>query len=155
MAVFGLWFLLIEIQQFLKQPIYYFKNILNNITDLLPIICLFINIIVGYRYPDELSTNFWRLQAITAILIWAKFISFLRSNDKTAYLIRTLIESGKDMAVFMFILTIAILGFADSFLSVSNSMKANKSLTPEQQAGWLDNYYGALRYSYWLTLGEF
>jgi hypothetical protein len=81
LAVFGAWFLLIEIQQFFHKPVYYLINISSNITDLLPIILLYINVIMAYKNPDELSTTFWRIQAVTAILLWAKFISFLRSND--------------------------------------------------------------------------
>jgi hypothetical protein len=62
---------------------------------------------------------------MTAIMLWLKFLAFLRSHDETAYLIRTLIESVKDMSVFFLILFIAWIGFSDAFLSTSNAMVAD------------------------------
>jgi len=61
------------------------------------------------------------VQAITALTMWGKFLYFLRSFDETGYLVRSLAEVIKDMLVFLFVLTIVVLGYADAFSSMNKA----------------------------------
>jgi len=83
----------------------------------------------------------------TAILLWTKFLHFLRSWKRTGALVRLLTEVIKDMLVFILILFVAILAFGDAFYTLSNLRPKEERL----QSG----YVNALFYTYLIGLGEF
>ena len=59
------------------------------------------------------------MQAIAALTLWGKALYFLSSFDVTGYLVRSLKEVVNDMVVFLFLLGIFIMGYADAFSSLS------------------------------------
>ena len=69
-------------------------------------------------YVDKI---FWDVQAIAALTLWGKALYFLRSFDATGYLVRSLEEVVSDMLVFLFVLGIFIMGYADAFSSLSKA----------------------------------
>lgn len=60
------------------------------------------------------------LHAVACILMWFKFLYFLRIFKSTGYLIRMIIEVIFDMKVFFIVLVIVLCAFGDAFLSLSN-----------------------------------
>jgi len=53
--------------------------------------------------------------------MWFKLIYFMRTEEATGYLVRMIIEVAKDMVVFMMVLAITIIAYADAFYTLSNS----------------------------------
>ena len=95
--------------------------------------------------------TFWNVQAISALTMWGKFLYFLRSFDATGYLIRSLAEVINDMLVFLFVLGIVVLGYADAF----SSMNKAQPLEEPQYGTFIEgqNYFHAIWYSYNTLLG--
>ena len=69
-------------------------------------------------YDFTRDWSFWYYQSASAIIIWTRFIFFLRSSESIAYLVRMLLEVVKDMIPFMMVLLLSVFGFADAFLSI-------------------------------------
>ena len=80
--------------------------------------------------------------------MWFKFLYFLRIFKQTGYLIRMITEVIKDMKIFIFVLLIVIIGFADAFMSLSIPSDENA-----QFAG--KTFFAAIVYSYRTALGDF
>jgi hypothetical protein len=59
------------------------------------------------------------MQAIASLMMWFKFLYFLRIFMSTGYLIRMILTVVYDMRIFLLVLAIAILGFSDAFISLS------------------------------------
>jgi hypothetical protein len=62
------------------------------------------------------------MQATINLLLWLKFLYFLRIYQGTGYLIKTIIAVVLDMRYFLLILFLTMMAFGDSFraLSLSN-----------------------------------
>ena len=58
-----------------------------------------------------------------SLLIWLKFLYFLRIFEKTGYLISIIIEVIKEMKYFLFILMLTVFAFGDSLAQVSSINK--------------------------------
>ena len=61
------------------------------------------------------------MQATINLLIWLKFLYFLRIFQGTGYLIKTIIAVVLDMRYFLLILLLTIIAFGDSFRAISTS----------------------------------
>ena len=68
-----------------------------------------------------------------------------------AYLVQSLFEAAKDIQIFFVILMIACVGFADAYLSLSNSMAFNKN----GDISFFPNYYQSFKATWLMTIGEF
>ena len=69
-----------------------------------------------YEGYDEASLY---LKTVTTFFMWAKALYFLRIFAAFAYLIRMIVQVCIDMKVFMFILLVVIMAFADSFYGLN------------------------------------
>ena len=98
-----------------------------------------------------LSESFYRVHSICAILQYTKCVFFLRSFERTGYLIRALILVSIDMIPYFLILFLLVLGFGDALYTLqkylqSNDMTDNYFMEPS-------NYSNTLFSSYNLILG--
>jgi hypothetical protein len=104
-----------NVRKYLSRP--------ASLLDALPQILLIINICQKYNNEeDEITTRFWRIQAITALLLWFKMLYFLRSNASTSYFVRMLSEVCLAIYPFLVILTVMVFAFADAGYSLSSSL---------------------------------
>ena len=149
LRMFSLYFILFEMRQLLtKGAMSYFKNPWNYV-EFMPLVLIIINV-ENSQAKQYLDLEFFRVQALAALLMWGKFLYFLRSFEQTGYLIRSLIEVTKDMWVFLIVLAVAIIGYADAFSSISNSLLYTNDFEPFIEGGFSD----ALAFSYNLMLGD-
>lgn len=144
MIGFCSFFIITELEALWFDPVEYVSEWGTNLTDLLPLVLVYVNTIRSLSESGPVFKSFWVIQSLASITLWLKFVYFLRSMPYFAYLVRTLRETFNYIAAFFIILIITCLGFADAFLSLSRSMK---------DEGFLDNYYAAFRYSWLFVLG--
>lgn len=62
----------------------------------------------GINYEESIRT----LDAVAALLIWAKFLYFFRIFRSTGYYIRMVLEVYKDIRSFLFIFFTIVLAFS-------------------------------------------
>ena len=86
------------------------------------------------------------MNSIIGLLLWLKFLIFLRIFEYTGHLIYMLSEVFKGLVPFIIVTVISITGFADAFHSLSRTYDPPPSF---------DTYLKAFKYSILLTLGEF
>ena len=72
-----------------------------------------------FEYVVDLPTMERPLNAISANLMWMKFLYYLRINKPTAHFINVLSASVSDMKVFFVVLFITIIMFSQSFYILS------------------------------------
>jgi len=85
--------------------------------------------------------------AISSLLMWFKVLSFMRMYNETGYIIRMLQQVAWDIRIFMFILLITLLAFADAMYTISRSNDEGKE--------YFGSYLEALINAYLLALGDF
>jgi hypothetical protein len=68
-----------------------------------------------YQKPEFIVT----VHSVCSLMIWIKFLYFLRIFTQTGYLINMLNQVIYDMKVFLLILMIIYLGFGEAFLRLS------------------------------------
>ena len=61
------------------------------------------------------------MQAVAALTLWYKALYLMRSLHSTAYLIRSLADVISDMKMFLFVLGIFIMMYADVFSSLNKA----------------------------------
>jgi hypothetical protein len=69
-------------------------------------------------YPN---VEYWweeTFMAIGSLLMWLKLLYFFRMNKYTGYLIRMIVKVIYGMRIFMLVLVITIVAFADAFISL-------------------------------------
>jgi hypothetical protein len=150
LIVLGCYFLVIEAvllashtKTYLKSPWSYIKVI--------PM-CL---ILVNAYYSDDLTVNvnvnFWVRQAFAGFFIWLRALYFMRSSEAFGYLIRIVIQVLIKISVFMGVLLMVVVGFADTFYSLSTS---TKYMVDGEYPAYITSYESSLQYSYLIVLGE-
>jgi hypothetical protein len=96
----------------------------------------------GFERPNFLET----VHSFCSLLLWIKFLYFLRIFRHTAYLINMLNTVIYDMRIFLLILLIIYLGFGEAFLRISERS--------DEEAQWLNGYGYGLLYSFRLSIGD-
>jgi len=125
-----------------------------NYTDILPPIFIItvvsLHLIVYYKSKDDDSydpNNFIEtIHSVACLLMWAKFLYFLRIFYTTGYLIRMLSNVIWDMKVFLLILFLVYFGFGEAFLRLSENS--------DPEASFILNYAYCWVYAYRLSLGD-
>lgn len=143
------YFLVIELNQMVAQRVWPYLKTAWNYIESGPLILIVINCHRANR--KDFDEYFYRMQAIAALLSWMKFLYYLRSFERTGYLVKMVEEVCWDMKEFMFLLVIAMVGFADAFFSISISI----SEYGDYEEPFVTSVTQALQYSYLLALGEF
>ena len=90
-----------------------------NYTDLIPP-CLIIAVVgVHLKSGDDAPHILSSVHSVACLLMWAKFLYFLRLFRQTGYFIRMLTDVIYDMKIFLMILLIVYIAFAEAFLRIS------------------------------------
>lgn len=152
----SLYFLCIEVYQFSKDPQNYFLSLWNYLDSIPPILLMIfcpLAIMGTFDIVDEetqqrkylnLETT---MQATINLLIWLKFLYFLRIFQGTGYLIKTIIAVVMDMRYFLLILLLTITAFGDSLRAISSSN------LPQNE--FIENWWESFTYVYRMILGDF
>jgi hypothetical protein len=98
----------------------------------------------GQRTYESLEAT---LQATINLLLWLKFLYFLRIYQGTGYLIKTIIAVVLDMRYFLFILFLTMMAFGDSFRAISSSNLP--------QHVFIESWWESFTYIYRMILGDF
>lgn len=119
---FSLYFLVNEFRKFAWHRSYYFTNVWNQIDLIAPssVICVMILTLLekyGYEIKVDASRS---MLAISTLAMWFKLLYFLRIFKTTGYLMRALVETIFDMWVFLLVYVIAVFGFGDALLKISD-----------------------------------
>ena len=129
LALQSLYFIGIEIYQLSKAGMKYFLSPWNYL-DIIPPVLLMIFFplaLMGLfdKTLEDGTRDFLNLeatlQATINLLLWLKFLYFLRIYQGTGYLIKTIIAVVMDMRYFLFILFLTMMAFGDSFRAISSS----------------------------------
>jgi hypothetical protein len=118
LLVLSAYFLLNECKQLYFNGLDYFKSFWNY-SDLIPPILIITVVIVHYVKRDEPPHVLASVHSIACLLIWTKFLYFLRIFKHTGYFIRMLTDVVYDIRIFLLILLIMYFGFGEAFLRIA------------------------------------
>jgi hypothetical protein len=145
LIIVSTFFMLTEIQAFVYNPKIYILGFSENFTDLTPLVLIYVNTIRSLSQSDTLPLSFWVIQSLAGILIWVKFIWFLRTVSYFSYLIQSLTQAFRDINAFFIILLLACIGYGDAFHSLSRSMGDNS---------FVEGYYDSFKFSWLFVIGQ-
>jgi hypothetical protein len=129
----------------------------NIVLEFIVPLLIFANIVaVEDQYFDfKNSIMFWRIQTVTALLIWWRAFMFLKSVDTFSWLVRMIIEVIVYMGPFLVVFFIGVLAFADAFLSQKQILIIEGKSEPYEPddpnnivSKYLGEYFQQLRVSY-------
>jgi len=150
LALFSIYFLYGESMQLANGGIMYFASFWNYLDILPPLLMLILITCDNLElFKDHKNSDLEAiLLASNSLLIWLKFLYFLRIFEKTGYLISIIIEVVKEMKYFLFILMLTIFAFGDSLAQISSTNKEGK--------GFIDGgFWAGSAYVYNMVLGDF
>jgi hypothetical protein len=136
------------VKQLFNNGIDYFLSFWNYVDLLSPMMLVIITIIHLTGNDEKLSAQA-TLRCIATLLMWLKFLYFLRIFRMTGYLVRILTDVFYDMRIFLLILMFAYLGFGEAFKRLSESSADDAQFIDN------NNYAGAIVYVLRLSLGDF
>jgi len=115
---------------------FYYLTSLEKITNLVNLILIMINVIRS----NTTETIFMEIQTWSALIIWFRFLLFLKSLPTFAWLIRMLLACIYDMLTFLAVLFIGVIAFADAFKSIDEIL-VNEGIVeateiPEDASGY-------------------
>ena len=114
--LFSLYLLILEAPQIWRRKHHYLLSI-SKCTYLIAPLMIFYNTI--YRHTEEAS--FWTIVSWSSLALWLRFAMYLRIFSQFNWLIRMMIWCLVDMIMFMIVFIIAILAFADTFMSMDRA----------------------------------
>ena len=150
--IFGVYFLLNELIQFCQNKLDYLTDsLLWNVLDLLPVFLIMAvvssNLRQHYDPENYHEVNFIAtIHAVASVLMWLKFMYFLRLFEATGYLIRIVVNMLWDMRTFILILFIVQIGFGEAFLRLSEQSEGDGQFLP--------NFAMAFVFAFRLCLGD-
>ena len=115
---------------------------LNRMTNYIQILSPILIIVNIFREKKE-EASFWTIQTWSALVIWWRFLLFLRSVTAFSWLIRMIIECLKDMLTFLLVLFFSIIAFADAFQSIEKILVLEETIeatSVSQDADLYDKY---------------
>jgi len=99
-----------------------------------------------YNDNYDPSDFIYTIHSVATLLMWIKFLYFLRIFRSTGYLVRTLTDVIYDMKVFLLILFIVYFGFGEAFLRLSEKS--------DPEAQFIMNYAYCWVYAFRLSVGD-
>jgi len=143
----------------------YFRSFWN-IVDIIPIIIIITiftirshGIMANMNHEtDEGKRNrelYAAMFSLATLLLWFKFLYFLRIFENFGFLIRAIIQVMKDMQFFIVILLLVTIAFGDSFKVMNVANTEDQGFISEQIKPNFSNFLKAVFYSYLIGLGEF
>jgi len=166
LVVFSLYFLRLEMIQMKNDGIKaYFKSFWN-IVDIIPIaiiISIFTARTHGYLEDMDHTTEqgirnrelYAAMFSVATLLLWFKFLYFLRIFENFGFLIRAIIQVMKDMQFFIVILLLVTIAFGDSFKVMNVANADGQGFISDSITPTFSNFLRAVNYSYLIGLGEF
>jgi hypothetical protein len=148
--ILSIYFLLIEMVLLLSHTKSYLSSFWSYIK-LVPSTLLLINLSAAQNPANIDDVNFWYRQAFAGFFIWLRALYFLRCSEAFGYLIRIVVQVLLKISVFMVILVMVVVGFADTFYALSTS---TKYMEGDEFSPYLTSYWNSIQYSYKLSLGE-
>lgn len=122
--------LLIEIPLMYNRGLYWFTSASSLVNTLLNVL-LTIN-----NFNEDLESHrFWIIQMWAALLIWIRFLLYLRTFEKFSWMIRLIQQSLYDMRYFIFVFFFIVFAFADAFLSISELINLRKKEAAGDDSG--------------------
>ena len=85
-----------------------------------------------YRHTEE--PNFWTIVSWSSLALWLRFTMYLRIFSQFNWLIRMMIWCLVDMIMFMIVFIIAVLAFADTFMSMDRAKTLEDLIDQEDLA---------------------
>lgn len=119
---FSAYFLTNEFRQVYKLKFNYFGSVWNYSDLLGPILIIILISFHAKNMADpeyEIPAIITTIHSVASLLLWIKFLYFLRIFKPTGYLINALSVVVWDMKVFLLILLIVYIAFGEAFLRLS------------------------------------
>eukprot|EP00347_Sterkiella_histriomuscorum_P017370 403349643 len=153
---FSLYFVHNEITQLKHEGLEYLKSVWNYL-DLIPpfLLMAFIPLAALGVFDNRGAPTLEAcLQATMSLILWLKFLYFLRIFQSTGYLIRIIIEVCVDMRHFLLILVLTFVAFGDAMRSISTS---NEDVPDESgnTSQFVGSYVESVTFTYRMVLGDF
>ena len=151
LLIVATYFFAIESFQLKTQGPTYFLSPWNAI-DMLPPILMYvyyIRVLIDNKTltdKDDLELNLY-LKTVTTFFMWTKALYFLRIFESFAYLIRMIVRVIIDMKVFLLVLLIVIMAFADSFYGIIRN-------NPEGSDFATYDFWDSFLFAFLLALGD-
>jgi Ion transport protein len=149
------YFIFVEIQQFIGDPLEYIKSFWNYTDLLVNGLCLSVVVLDIMDFDSKMILR--PIASSTLIIVWVKLFYYLRAYDSTSQLIRMIIETVKDIRYFLFVLFIGIVGFAGGFYILQYGLYGvgSDSDSNPQHLFVGTNPLLAIIYIYQLVMGNF
>jgi hypothetical protein len=118
---YSAYILYMEVKQFFDQGKKYFEmpsfiwNFIDILSSWLVILFVVMDVMSGLFSGEGVFIFMRAIASITVFLLWLKFFTFLRIFNSFSAFIRMIIEMFKDMAIFMAMLILGVLSFANAF----------------------------------------
>ena len=159
LCFFCLYFINNERRQLMAEGFDYLLSIWNYL-DLIPPILLFVFIPLEYIGTFDNGQNATLeacLQATMSLVLWLKFLYFLRIFEATGYLIKIIIEVFIDMRFFLMILLLTFVAFGDALRSISsvNPPDSIDDLGQTVQYQFITTWFDGVMFVYRMVLGDF
>ena len=151
LLIMACYFFVIESFQLKTQSFSYFLSPWNAI-DILPPLLMFvyyIRVLIDNKTlvdEDDMELNLY-LKTVTTFFMWTKALYFLRIFESFAYLIRMIVRVIIDMKVFLLVLLIVIMAFADSFYGIIRN-------NPEGSYFATFDFWDSFLFAFLLALGD-
>ncbi|CAI2365026.1 unnamed protein product [Moneuplotes crassus] len=145
LILFILYFSYYEIRQMIFHKFAYFKSFWN----MVDLVSILLNSVVCYGDIFELDNQDLNVLMGWAVLVmWLKLFYFGRIFERTAALIRMIVEITYGMANFLIIFLIAIAGFGNCFMIMARNYGTEEMFTGQ-------TFWRAFIYSYRQAMGDF
>ena len=89
------------------------------------------------------ETSFWTVQSWAALVVWFRFLLYLRTVKRFSWLMRMITECIAGMFNFLIVLIIGVIAFTDAFESIDQILILNGSIEradKEQDIEFYDRY---------------
>lgn len=151
-----------EIKEIMRDGINdYFKDVWNYLDFAITVVsqAYMIQLMTNLLLGDYFRINFMRTSGgVTLFLLWIKIFYWMRLFNKTAYFIKLIEKTLRDLREFFYIILIIMTAFISIFYIFSTNLPAKDRSTDGE--GYLDNHTGnkvvdSMITIYFITVGEF
>lgn len=159
MLVFSGYFLSIEVLQMRAEGLGYFKRVWNAMDVVPPLVQITLLLLqaTGQLHHVSSASSYGRpffaiAMSLSTLLLWLKFLYFLRIFDSTGFLVRAISTVIIEMRYFLLILLVSIFAFGDSYKVMDRANTTQHQFLAQHGYG---DVIGSMYYTYLVGLGEF
>eukprot|EP00347_Sterkiella_histriomuscorum_P004690 403359477 len=125
-----------------------------NLLDLITVVLAPLTVVMDLTFMEDYQIR--PFMAICNLTFFIRFFYFLRIFDKTAHLIRTIVEITTDIFDFLFVFYLGIIGFGLSFYILSNNNEQHELVNEDEaNSKFITSFANSFMYSYRMSLGDF